>query len=181
MTRRDFHRLGSLALGGLIKLAVAVPSVAFLISPLRKRGAGGSIGTEADAPVNIASLSQLKVGEPRSFAIVRDQVDAWVKYPQEPVGSVWLVRQPEGVEPPVIAYSAECPHLGCAINLAPGGAGFHCPCHNSSFNEEGRPLNKIPPRPMDRLDVELTEDADPRVLVRFQRFQALAEERIPLA
>ena len=183
MTRRDFDRLGSLALGGLIKLAVAVPAVAFLLSPLRKRGGGGSegAGTEADSLANIASLSQLKVGEPRSFPIVRDQVDAWVRYPREPVGSVWLVRQPDGVEPPVIAYSAECPHLGCAINLAPGGAGFHCPCHNSSFDREGKPLNKIPPRPMDTLDVELTKDDDPRVLVRFERFQALAEEKIPLA
>lgn len=181
MTRRDFHRLGSLALGGLIKLAVVVPSVAFLLNPLRKRGVGQSGGTDAHPLENVASLSQLKVGEPRAFAIVRDQVDAWVKYPREPVGSVWLVRQPEGGEPAVIAYSAECPHLGCAINLAPGGAGFHCPCHNSSFNDEGRPLNDIPPRPMDKLDVELTEDADPRILVRFQRFQALAEEKIPLA
>jgi Rieske Fe-S protein len=181
MTRRDFHRLGSLALGGLVKLAVAVPAVAFLLSPLRRRGETKTAGSGADAFENVASLGQLKVGEPRSFPIVRDQVDAWVKYPREPVGSVWLVRQPDGVEPPVIAYTAECPHLGCAINLAPGGAGFHCPCHNSSFDLEGQPLNKIPPRPMDALEVELTEDEDPRILVRFERFQALAEEKIPLA
>ena len=181
MTRRDFHRLGSLALGGLIKLAVAVPAAAFLLSPLRNRGQGKSAGTEADSFENVASLSDLKVGEPRSFAIIRDQTDAWVKYPQEPVGSVWLVRQPEGVEPRVIAYSAECPHLGCAINLAPEGEGFHCPCHNSSFDGEGRPMNPIPPRPMDQLEVELSEDADPMVRVRFERFRALAEEKIPLA
>jgi menaquinol-cytochrome c reductase iron-sulfur subunit len=33
---------------------------------------------------------------------------------------------------------------------------------------------------MDRLEVELTKDADPRVRVRFQRFRTLAEESIPL-
>jgi Rieske Fe-S protein len=176
MTRRDFHRLGSLALGGLIKLVALVPAAGFLLSPLRKT----SVAAGADEFENLASLSQLKVGEPQAFGIVRDQVDAWVKYPQEPAGSVWLVRQPDGVEPPVVAFTSECPHLGCAINLAADGKGFHCPCHTSAFDMEGNPQNQIPPRPMDRLDVELSKDADPRVRVRFQRFRPLAEEKIPL-
>ena len=41
--------------------------------------------------------------------------------------------------------------------------------------------NQVPPRPMDRLDVELTAEPDPKVRVKFQRFRTLAEERIPLA
>ena len=176
MTRRDFHRLGSMALGGLIKLVALVPAAGFLLSPLRKT----SVAAGADEFENLASLSQLKVGEPQAFGIVRDQVDAWVKYPQEPAGSVWLVRQPEGVEPPVVAFTAECPHLGCAINPAADGKGFYCPCHTSAFDLDGTPRNQIPPRPKDRLEVELTKDADPRVRVRFQRFRTLAEESIPL-
>jgi menaquinol-cytochrome c reductase iron-sulfur subunit len=176
MNRRDIHRLGSLVLGGLIKMAVAVPAAAFLLNPLRKSGKAA----EADAFENLTSLSQLKVGVPQAFGIVRDQIDAWVKYPQEPAGSVWVVRQPDGVEPPVIAYTAECPHLGCAINLAADGKGFICPCHTSAFDMEGKPQNQVPPRPMDRLEVELTKDADPRVRVKFQRFRSLAEEKITL-
>lgn len=176
MTRRDLHRLGTLALGGLLKLAVAVPAAAFLLSPLRKTGRAAA----ADELENLTSLSQLQVGVPQSFGIVRDQIDAWVKYPGEPAGSVWLVRQPEGVEPKVVAFTAECPHLGCAINLAADGQGFLCPCHTSAFDREGKPLNQIPPRPMDRLDVELSTDPDPRVRVRFQRFRCLAEEKITL-
>jgi menaquinol-cytochrome c reductase iron-sulfur subunit len=181
MTRRDFHRFGSLVLGGLIKLAVAVPAVAFILSPFRKRGASTNATATDGAFEDLASLSQLEVGVPRSFGIVRDQVDAWVKYPREPVGSVWLIRQPAGVEPPVIALTAECPHLGCAVNRSADGKGFFCPCHTSAFDIDGKPLNKIPPRPMDQLDVELSNDPDPRVRVRFQRFRALAEERITLA
>jgi len=34
---------------------------------------------------------------------------------------------------------------------------------------------------MDRLDVELSDDPDPVVSVRFERFRTLAEEKIPLA
>ncbi|WP_165064175.1 QcrA and Rieske domain-containing protein [Paludisphaera rhizosphaerae] len=176
MNRRDFHRLGTRVLGALVKLAVAVPAAAFLLNPLRRKGDGGSETFESLVP-----LSQLPVGVPKSFGIVRDQIDGWVKYPKEPAGSVWLVRQPEGVEPAVVAFSAECPHLGCAINMGDDGKHFVCPCHTSAFDIEGKPQNQVPPRPMDRLDVELSKDADPIVRVRFQRFRTLAEEKIPLA
>ena len=177
MTRRDFYRRGSILLGGLIKLVIAVPAVAFLVSPLRRKSSAA--GEEALTP--LTSLSQLKVGVPRSFAIIQDRTDAWVKYPSEPVGSVWLIRQPAGTQPEVVAFTAECPHLGCAINLSADGKSFQCPCHTSAFNFEGKPENQVPPRPMDRLDVELTADTDPKVRVRFQKFRTLAEERIPLA
>ena len=175
MTRRDFYQAGTLLLSGLIGLVLSVPGVAYLVSPLRK-------GTEeGEGFESLTRLSQLKAGEPRAFAIIADTQDAWVRYPKEPIGSVWLIRQPEGVEPPVLAFSAECPHLGCAINLGADAKHFICPCHTSAFAMDGKPMNKIPPRPMDRLDVELSKDADPIVRVRFQRFRTLAEEQIPLA
>lgn len=177
MTRRDFYRYGSIVLGSLIKLVIAVPAVAFLASPLRKKGQDAGEGAFAA----LTSLNQLKVGVPRSFAIIQDQTDAWIKYPSEPVGSVWLIRQPAGTKPEVIAFTAECPHLGCAINLAADGKSFQCPCHASAFDLEGKPENQVPPRPMDRLDVELTAEPDPKVRVQFQRFQNLAAEKIPLA
>ena len=82
-------------------------------------------------------LGQLKVGEPQAFSIIAERQDAWVKYPEEPVGSVWLVRQPEGSKPPVVAFSAECPHLGCPVNLAPDRKSFLCPCHSASFGLDG--------------------------------------------
>jgi Rieske Fe-S protein len=176
MTRRDFYRYGSLVLGGLIKLAIAVPAIAFLASPLRRRDQAAA----GEAFETLTSLSQLKVGVPRLFAIIQDRVDAWVRYPREPVGSVWLIRQPAGSKPEVIAFTSECPHLGCAINLAADGKSFLCPCHTSSFDFGGTPQNLVPPRPMDSLDVELTGDPDPKVRVKFQRFRTLGQEKIPV-
>jgi menaquinol-cytochrome c reductase iron-sulfur subunit len=177
MTRREFCRCGSIVLTGMVKLFIAVPAIAFLVSPLRRRKSDPS----TDSFETLTSLSQLSVGVPRSFAVIKDRIDAWVKYPSEPVGSVWLVRQPRGATPEVVALSAECPHLGCAINLTPGGKSFQCPCHTSAFDLEGQPQNRVPPRPMDRLDVELTAEPDPKVKVKFQRFRTLAQEKIPLA
>jgi menaquinol-cytochrome c reductase iron-sulfur subunit len=171
--RRGFLGLATVAVGSLIGLVLAVPGAAYVLSPLRKRGREGGFET-------LARLSQLEVGVPRSFAIIEERQDAWVKYPREPVGSVWLIRQPKGSGTEVLALSSECPHLGCAVNLTADGKSFLCPCHTSAFNLEGKPQNPVPPRPMDRLDVEITKGDDPEVRVKFQRFRTQSEEKIPL-
>lgn len=172
--RRDFLGLATVALGGLIAMVLAVPGLAYILSPLRRKGQEGSFHT-------LTRLKQLEVGVPRSFAIIEERQDSWVKYPREPVGSVWLIRQPAGSDPPVVALQSECPHLGCAINLKADRSGFLCPCHTSAFTLEGAPTNQVPPRPMDRLEVEVTSGEDPEVRVRFQRFRTASEEKIPLA
>ncbi|HEX8201077.1 MAG TPA: Rieske 2Fe-2S domain-containing protein [Isosphaeraceae bacterium] len=176
--RRDFYRYGAHVLGGLMGLALAVPGVAYVLDPLRKRSRAAEFHT-------LARLGELKVGEPRSYRILDERVDAWVRYPREPVGSVWLIRQPPGAKEAVVALSAECPHLGCAVNLAPDGKHFQCPCHTSSFDLRGQRLNQIPPRGMDQLEVEGVaamdpQDADAEIRVRFQRFRTMSEETIPL-
>jgi menaquinol-cytochrome c reductase iron-sulfur subunit len=148
--------------------------VVYLLYPLRRKSRQGDFDS-------ITRLGQLPVGVPQAFPIIDERVDAWVKYPREPVGSVWLIRQPAGAPEPVIALSAECPHLGCAVNLAPDGKSLLCPCHTSNFDFQGKPLNKVPPRPMDRLEVKLSTGDDHEVLVKFQRFRTQSEEKIPLA
>jgi Rieske Fe-S protein len=173
MTRRDIFRAATIAVGTLMGVVLTIPGVAYLASPLRRRGRDESFET-------LTSLKQLEVGVPRSFAIIQDRRDAWVTYPREPVGSVWLIRQPPGSAETVIALSSECPHLGCAVNLATGGKGFLCPCHTSAFDFEGKPQNQVPPRPMDRLEVELTAGDDPEVRVKYQRFRTQSEEKIRL-
>lgn len=174
LPRRDFLGLATVALGGLAAMALAIPGLAYVLTPLRRKGREGAFHT-------LARLGQLEVGVPRSFAIIEERQDSWVKYPREPIGSVWLVRQPAGSDPPVVALQSECPHLGCAINLKADQTGFLCPCHTSAFTLEGSPTNRVPPRPMDRLEVEVTAGEDPEVRVRFQRFRTATEEKIPLA
>jgi menaquinol-cytochrome c reductase iron-sulfur subunit len=174
MTRREFHRLASRVLGSLIALALLVPGAAYVLSPLRRKRQDGG-------PATLTRLSQLQVGVPRSYAIIEDRRDAWVRYPREPVGSVWLIRQPEGSQSAVVAFTSECPHLGCPVHLGTDGKVFQCPCHTSSFDLTGKPLNHVPPRSMDELAVELSQEQDPEVRVKFQRFRAQTEEKIPLA
>ncbi len=174
MIRRELYRAGTILLGGLMTLALAVPGVAYILDPLGKRR--GTARTYV-----LTKLSELKVGEPRSFQIIDDRQDAWVKYPKGPIGLVWLVRQPDGSPVRVVAFQAECPHLGCAVNLSADGKEFLCPCHDSAFSFDGEARNKIPPRSMDSLTVEMLEGADPEVRVVFQRFRSQMKEKTPLA
>src|SRR5262249_38166883 len=117
MNRRDLYRYGTIALGNLVALTLAVPGVAYLLDPLRRRTRQGDFEP-------LTRLGQLTEGVPQGFPIIDERQDAWVKYPREPVGSVWLIRQPAGSKEPVIAFSAECPHLGCAVNLSADAKSF---------------------------------------------------------
>ena len=174
MNRRSFHIYGTILLGNVIALTLTVPGVGYLLDPLRRKSKQGE-------SQRLAKLSELTVGKPEAFAVIDERQDAWVKYPREPVGSVWLVRQPEGTKPAVVAFSGECPHLGCAVNLDADGKSFLCPCHTSRFDFSGNPENKVPPRGMDTLDVEMTSEDDPEIRVKFQRFRTQEKEKSPLA
>jgi Rieske Fe-S protein len=186
MNRRNVFRWGIHALRGLIALAIAVPGVAFVLTPLTRGKAraakdeGGGVG--ADGFIPVARLADLEPGVPRSFPVSMERQDAWVKYPAEPVGTVWLVRQPEGTEPPVLALSAECPHLACQIKAAGDRKSFVCPCHDSHFKLDGERINKISPRGMDRLEVGPLDAKNPAapILVKFLRFRTMTEEKTPL-
>ncbi len=57
--------------------------------------------------------------------------------------------------------SAICTHLGCTVNRADHG--FHCPCHGSVFDDQGRVLRGPAPRPLDQFLVVLSKDS--RLLV----------------
>jgi Rieske Fe-S protein len=177
MNRRQWFQFGAAAIGALIGLVLAVPGVAYLLSPLLKRR------TDDSDFRTLARLGDLVEGQPRSFSIIEEQRDAWVSYPATPVGTVWLVRQPEDAPEPVIALSAECPHLACKIKVSGDGKGFLCPCHASFFDLDGSRVNRISPRGMDTLEVEPIDPNDPNaeIRVKFHRFRTGTEEKIPLA
>ena len=171
--RRDLYRYGSVILGSAFSLALAVPGIRFLFDPLGKKAGAGDF-------VPLARLGQLKVGEPQMFSVLAERSDAWTQYPRQPVGSVWLVRQPEGSKTPVVALSSECPHLSCPVTVASDGKGFLCPCHDSVFGLDGQRKNSVSPRGMDTLEVRIDGETEPAVLVKFARFRPQTEEKTSL-
>lgn len=64
-----------------------------------------------------------------------------------PGRSVALYRTGEGV----YALSLVCTHLGCLVK--PLGKGFECPCHGSSFGEDGSVKKGPAPKPLAWLEL----------------------------
>lgn len=179
-SRRSFYKIASIALGSVIGAVLSIPGVAFILSPILKTKAAGEDSEASDGFQPLTKMSDLEDGIPRVFPVVGKTKDAWVQYPEEPIGSVWLVRNGKEVK----AFSAECPHLGCAVSLGPDGNSFFCPCHTSTFKFDGEAINKVPPRGLDSLEVKMSPSPsgeDPEVRVKFQRFRTAIPEKTPLA
>ncbi len=124
--------------------------------------------------IKVAALADVPAdGVPRRFQVIADQWDVWTFTPQQPIGSVYLVRN-EGEDAPR-AFNTTCPHAGCAIEYR--GQEFKCPCHNSTFKVSGEMIQPSPsPRTMDTLNCE-TRDGE--VWVEYKDFYTGKAEKKP--
>jgi menaquinol-cytochrome c reductase iron-sulfur subunit len=155
VTRRSFMVRMIIGIFVFIGAVLAVPFGGFGILPaLRKKDIGWSdTGTGND----------LKVDEPqerRFFQIVKS---GWQEEKQE--RSVWLVKRADNS---IVAFSPNCPHLGCGYRWFDAEQQFKCPCHISVFDINGKVLGGPAPRSLDTLEVKLENG---RVMVKFEVFQ----------
>ena len=111
-------------------------------------------------------------GTPRAFKVVADLQDAWNKFPQTEVGSVYLSRNKAGE---VECFNARCPHLGCTVQYKDSEHKYVCPCHDSAFQLDGARINEIPPRGLDSLEAKTASDGT--IWVKFQKFRAGTAEK----
>jgi Rieske Fe-S protein len=162
--------LTAICVGAVAILIPAVSGLAVLFDPLRRKAAKATF-------LRVTTLDAVPAdGSPRKFPVVSDRFDAWSKFPNTPIGAVYLQRKGDRV----IAFNVRCPHAGCFADAIPGGQGFHCPCHNSRFNADGSVIpGSASPRGLDELDVEPESLKEGIVQVRFQNFAAGTAERIP--
>jgi menaquinol-cytochrome c reductase iron-sulfur subunit len=134
---------------------------------------GAALAPDADGPAGEApfldagSEADVREGAPVLVPLRAIARDGWSSGAHD-LGAVFLLRTPRGLT----ALSAACPHLGCAVQEAKGG--FTCPCHDSRFDEAGRPLHGPSPRALDPLPVRIEKG---RVLVQALRFEPGAKAR----
>jgi len=158
--------LGTLA--GLVPAGIALNA---FCDPLRRK-------SKVDNTVRVASLDILPGdGVPRKFTVVASMQDAWNKFPQTPIGAVYLRRTGEKK---VEAFNVVCPHAGCFVDYSPARTEYYCPCHRSSFALDGRVKNPSSPSPrgMDSLEVEIRNGHE--IWVKFQNFVSGHAEKIPV-
>lgn len=171
--RRDFvKKAAALATGAVATVLPLTAGLAVFLDPLRRSSA-------ALEPIRVTTLEALPDdGIPRKFSIFASQSDAWNKYPQAPIGAIYLRRTADKT---VEALNVVCPHAGCFVDFLPGRKGFFCPCHDSHFAIDGTIADQRSPSPraLDTLEVEIRNGLE--VWVKFQNFQSGRPDKVPVA
>ena len=169
MTRRRLLETLVGAVAAAIGVALAVPALAFLSYPARRRTVFGG-----DQPLDVAALGALPDGKPVRVTVTAPaRRDAWTRLEHVTLGGCWLVRQGQSVR----ALSTVCPHAGCAVDWDAAHEAFVCPCHDSRFSTAGECVSGPSPRPMDALAVTVAEG---RVRVAWQRFKTATAKKEPV-
>jgi len=181
--RRSFlARLATLIIGGIAAVFPFAVGWGVLFHPLKRRARVKPVGTAAADAAEFVRVCQLEAlpadGVPRAFVITAAAVDAWTRTPAQRVGMVFLARNDADGKPQVTAFSATCPHLGCAVDYNVAEVQFECPCHESAFAKDGEKLFGPSLRGLDPLAVKLAEkNGQTDVLVAYQHFRTGIAER----
>jgi nitrite reductase/ring-hydroxylating ferredoxin subunit len=181
--RRSFiARLAAIVAGGIAIVFPFAAGSGVLFDPLRRRRQDAAGDEDEMAGYSrICALDALPPdGMPHQFVVTADTTDAWTRTRGQRVGLVYLLRPNEAGKPK--AFTATCPHLGCAVEFDAAEDQFECPCHVSGFaREDGRKLFGPSLRGLDELDVKLADkNGTQEVWVAFQQFRAGVAERIPV-
>jgi menaquinol-cytochrome c reductase iron-sulfur subunit len=145
MPRRAFHLALIYILGGLIGLALAVPTILYLLVPPRSR--------KQEGWVDAGDISQLTPGAPVEMSCQQSRVDGWRVLTEKK--TAWVVKEPDNK---IVAFGPQCTHLGCAYHWDDGVKQFACPCHSSFFAIDGKVLAGPAPRPLDRYVTRVQEN-----------------------
>ena len=165
-------------ISGLVTLIPSAAGLLVFFDPLRRKSETGGF-------IRVGSLSAIpENGVAQKFQVLKTKTDVWNVVPDEPVGAVYLQRVGSGK---VRALNAKCPHAGCFVNFKGSEKHFHCPCHDSTFEMDGRIRNpnSPAPRPLDELEVQLrapdgTETPDgTEIYVKFQNYRVGVKHKEP--
>lgn len=137
MTRRSFYLAATYVLGALIGVALAIPTLVYLLVPPRAR--------KASDLIDAGDISALTPNTPLEMTFQENRVDGWRVVTEKK--TAWVVKQNDGG---IVAFGPQCTHLGCAYHWDASTSKFLCPCHTSIFSIDGKVLEGPAPRPLDR-------------------------------
>jgi menaquinol-cytochrome c reductase iron-sulfur subunit len=140
LNRRDFIKVTTGIVGGLIGAAIGLPALAYLLGPAFKAGA-------KEGWVPVGKVADMTVGVPYPFSFTRVQVNGWERTSTSHGGFV-VLRSADPKD--IMVLNSRCTHLGCTVNWKDEVQAFACPCHDARFSKEGVVLGGPPPRPLDR-------------------------------
>lgn len=140
ISRRDFIKVTTGIVGGLIGAAIGLPAIAYLLQPAFQAGA-------KEGWIAVGKVQDMQIGVPYPFSFTRTQVNGWERTSTSHGG--FVIRKSENPLD-IIVLNSRCTHLGCTVNWKEDAQAFVCPCHDAKFSKEGVVLGGPPPRPLDR-------------------------------
>lgn len=149
ISRRDFVKVTTAAVGTVIGAVFGIPAIGYLISPALKAGS-------KDAWMSIGKLEEIPIGEPYPFSFTRTQVNGWERTATNYGG--FVLRKSEDLQD-ILILSSRCTHLACQVNWREDTRTFVCPCHDAAFDIQGNVLDGPPPRPLDVYDEFQVDEA----------------------
>ncbi len=149
LSRRDFIKVTTGIVGGVIGAAVGLPAVAYLLDPAFKSGG-------KEAWISIGKVADMQINKPYAFSFTRVQVNGWERTSTSHGG--FAIRKSDNPKD-ITILNSRCTHLGCTINWKEDAQAFICPCHDGKFGADGKVLGGPPPRPLDQFtDFQVTQD-----------------------
>lgn len=155
-SRRDFMKVTTGAVSGLVAVSLGAPIVGYLVDPAAKAGS-------KDSWINLGPLDTIEVKIPRAFTFTVTSVNGWERTGVNYGG--FIIRKSE--DPlDILILSSRCTHLGCTVSWIAEQSLFICPCHDAAFDLEGKVMHGPPPRPLERYD-EFKLDENGNLLIHY--------------
>jgi menaquinol-cytochrome c reductase iron-sulfur subunit len=149
VSRRDFIKVTTGIVGGIIGAVIGLPTIYYLIDPALREGA-------KEAWIPIGKLEDMEIGKPYPFSFTRVQVNGWERTSTSHGG--FVTRHSHNPKD-ILIINSKCTHLSCTVNWSENDQVYLCPCHDAKFGREGEVLDGPPPRPLDQFDeFRVTDD-----------------------
>jgi Rieske Fe-S protein len=139
-------RVGAL-FNAVVGVAVAVPVVKYLLSPIKADDAYKSwlsLGSVDIFPVGETRLAKFTNPVNRSWDGETDRVACWVRRISEKEFQVFAIN---------------CAHLGCPVRWFPQSGLFMCPCHGGAYYADGSRASGPPERGLFTYDTKIVDGA----------------------
>jgi Rieske Fe-S protein len=137
-------KVGAL-LNTIVGVAVAVPVVKYLLSPVKSDDDYKSwvaVGTVDAFPVGETRLAKFTNPVGREWDGETDRVACWVRRISEKDFQVFAIN---------------CAHLGCPVRWFPQSGLFMCPCHGGAYYADGSRASGPPERGLFTYDVKIVD------------------------
>ena len=137
INRREFMKGAAAVMGGLIGAVIAIPSIAYLLSPALEE-------VEDTDSIPMGPLEKYPIGAPTRFDFVRTRVNGW-----ERTATIYGLYVYRKSETELHVFSDICTHLACKVTWHEDQKHYISPCHDGHFDIDGNVVSGPPPRPLD--------------------------------